>query len=121
MSKTKTTRRKVSKQPHRDMEQMIMENLPILSRSMTFSKMLQLDKSAVSIIRKWPWFFPPLCHRKDQASLTDIEKSRYICAFYMVNNDGAVETKSGASLPTFCSVFAAVRSRFQKLCLERNQ
>jgi len=67
-----------------------MENLPILSRSMTFSKMLQMDKSAASIIRKWPWFFPPLCHRKDQASLTDIEKSRYICAFYMVNNDGTL-------------------------------
>jgi len=90
MSKTKTTRRKMSKQPHRDMEQMIMENLPILSRSMTFSKMLQMDKSAASIIRKWPWFFPPLCHRKDQASLTDTEKSRYICAFYMVNNDGTL-------------------------------
>ena len=88
MSKAKTIRHKMSKQPHRNMEQMIMENLPILSRSMTFSKMLQMDKLAASIIRKWPWFFPPLCHRKDQASLTDIEKSRYICAFYMVNNDG---------------------------------
>jgi tyrosinase len=72
------------------MEQMVMENLPILSRSMTFSKMLQMDKSAASIIRKWHWFFPPLCNRKDQASLTDTEKSRYICAFYMVNNDGTL-------------------------------
>jgi len=35
--------------------------------------------------------------------------------------DLAVEKKSGASLATFCSVFAAVRSRFQKLCLERKQ
>lgn len=68
----------------------LMENLPILSRSMTFSKMLQMDKSAASIIRKWHWFFPPLCHRKDQASLTDVEKSRYICAFNMVNNDGTL-------------------------------
>jgi tyrosinase len=90
MPKTKTTHRKVSKQPHRHMEQMIMENFPILARSMTFSKMLQMDKSAASIIRKWPWFFPPLCHRKDQASLTDTEKSRYICAFNMVNNDGTL-------------------------------
>jgi tyrosinase len=90
MSKAKITRHKISKQTHRDLEQMIMENLPILSRSMTFSKMLQMDKLAASIIRKWPWFFPPLCHRKDQASLTDIEKSRYICAFYMVNNDGTL-------------------------------
>ena len=90
MTKAKTTRTKMSKKPHRDMEQMIMENLPILSRSMTFSKMLQMDKSAASIVRKWHWFFPPLCHRKDQASLTDTEKSRYICAFNMVNNNGTL-------------------------------
>ena len=90
MSKTKTTRDEMSKQPHCDLEQMIVENLPILSRSMTFSKMLQMDKSAAAVIRKWPWFFRPLCHRKDQASLTEIEKSRYICAFNMVNNDGTL-------------------------------
>jgi tyrosinase len=90
MLKKKTTRGKMSKQRHHDMEQMLLENLPILSRSMTFSKMLQMDKSAASIIKKWHWFFPPLCNRKDQASLTDTEKSRYICAFNMVNNDGTL-------------------------------
>jgi hypothetical protein len=63
MPKTKPNRRKGSKQPHRhmqhhrDLEQMVMENLPILSRSMTFSKMLEMDESAASIIRKWPCSF----------------------------------------------------------------
>jgi tyrosinase len=89
-AKLKVRSHSMSKQPHRGMEQMIMENLPILSRSMTFSKMLQMDKSAADIIKKWYWFFPPLCHRKDQAALTDTEKSRYICAFNMVNNDGTL-------------------------------
>jgi tyrosinase len=90
MPKTKTTHDKMSKQPQRDLEQLLMENLPMLSRSMTFSNMLQMDKSVASLISKWHWFFPPLCHRKDQASLTDVEKSRYICAFNMVNNDGTL-------------------------------
>src|SRR5262245_39801780 len=80
----------MSKPSHAVLESKLIENLPILSRSMTFSRMLQMDKSAISIIRKWPWFFPPLCHRKDQALLTDTEKARYICAFNMVNNDGTL-------------------------------
>jgi tyrosinase len=74
----------------RELEELLLANLPILSRSMTFSKMLQMDKSAASIIRKWPWFFPLLCNRKDQGALTDIEKSRYICAFNMINSDGTL-------------------------------
>ena len=74
----------------KELDELLMANLPILSRSMTFSKMLEMDRSAASIIKKWPWFFPPLCHRKDQASLTDTEKSRYICAFNMANNDGTL-------------------------------
>jgi len=52
--------------------------------------MLQMDKSLASIIRKWEWFFPAVCNRKDQATLTDTEKQRYICAFNMVNNDGTL-------------------------------
>lgn len=74
----------------KELEELLMENLPILKHSMTFSRMLLMDRSAASIIRKWPWFYPPLCHRKDQASLTDTEKSRYICAFNMVNSDGTL-------------------------------
>jgi len=72
------------------MESKVIENLPMLARSMTFSKMLQMDSSMASIVRKWPWFFPPLCRRKDQALMSDVEKARYICAFNMINNDGTL-------------------------------
>lgn len=75
---------------HRNIEQLVLDNLPTFSRSMTFAKMLEMDKASLSLMRKWPWFFPPICKRKDQATLTDIEKSRYICAFNMVNNDGTL-------------------------------
>jgi tyrosinase len=80
----------MSMSSHASLESKVIENLPMLARSMTFSRMLQMDKSAASIIKKWPWFFPPLCRRKDQALLTDTEKARYICAFNMVNNDGTL-------------------------------
>jgi tyrosinase len=73
-----------------DLEELLMTNLPMLSRSMTFSKMLEMDKSFASLIRKWTWFFPRLCNRKDQVLLTDTEKSRYICAFNMINSDGTL-------------------------------
>ena len=58
------------------LDEKILENLPILRNSMTFSKMLQMDTSVASLISKWHWFFPPVCQRKDQALLTDIEKAR---------------------------------------------
>lgn len=75
---------------HMKMEEKLRENLPFLPRSMTFAKMLEMDKSVASIIKKWHWFFPKICKRKDQALLTEIEKSRYICAFNMINNDGTL-------------------------------
>jgi len=75
---------------HIEIDKKLRENLPFLSRSMTFAKMLEMDKSVASIIKKWYWFFPRICKRKDQALLTGTEKSRYICAFNMVNNDGAL-------------------------------
>ncbi|HYK43735.1 MAG TPA: tyrosinase family protein [Parafilimonas sp.] len=72
-------------------EELLNENLRTVSRSpMTFAKMMEMDKSLASMISKWHWFFPPMCHRKDQATLTEIEKQRYICAFNMVNNDGTL-------------------------------
>jgi tyrosinase len=72
------------------LEDLLAQNLPFLTRSMTFAKMLQMDKANAAIIRKWPWFFPSLCHRKDQAALTENEKSRFLCAFNMVNADGTL-------------------------------
>jgi len=86
----KASKEKVAMHSKRNLEQLVMENLPLLTRSMTFSKMLEMDKAAVSQISKWPWFFPSICHRKDQATLTDTEKTRYLCAFNMVNNDGTL-------------------------------
>lgn len=73
-----------------EMDELLQENLPWLSRSMTFAKMLEMDKSASAFIKKWHWFFPPLCHRKDQALLTDTERERYLCAFNMINSDGTL-------------------------------
>ena len=86
----KSTKPRPDSHKMKELDELLLANLPVLSRSMTFSKMLQMDKSVISIIRKWPWFFPPLCNRKDQASLTDTEKSRYICAFNMINSDGTL-------------------------------
>jgi tyrosinase len=86
----KSTNRQPGTGMKKELEAFVLANLPVLQRSMTFSKMLQMDKSATSMIKKWPWFFPPLCNRKDQASLTDTEKSRYICAFNMANSDGTL-------------------------------
>src|SRR5262245_54256126 len=65
-------------------------NLPVLSRSMTFAKMVRAELAAVPDIRALSWLFPALCHRKDQLSLTDTEKARYLCAFSMINNDGTL-------------------------------
>ena len=73
-----------------NMEKLLLANLPILTKSMTFSKMMQMDKSAAEIIKNWGFFFPPICNRKDQAAMTATERERYICAFTMANNDGTL-------------------------------
>src|SRR5437763_3454168 len=70
--------------------ELLERNLPVLSRSMTFSKMVQDNHHFQHILRDLTWLFPPMCHRKDQAALTEAEKSRYICAFNMINNDGTL-------------------------------
>ncbi len=81
---------KMDMKPNRNIESLLAENLPNQMRSMTFSKMIQMDKSAAILMRKWPWFFPPVSIRKDQSELTDTEKSRFLCAFNMINNDGTL-------------------------------
>lgn len=69
---------------------LLARNLPLVSRSMTFAKMLRANISSLPNFKDLHWLFPPLCHRKDQAALTDVEKSRYICAFNMINSDGTL-------------------------------
>ncbi len=68
----------------------LLRNLPQLSRSMTFAKMLQENKKAIPNLKDLTWLFPKLCERKDQADLTDAQKARYICAFNMINADGTL-------------------------------
>jgi tyrosinase len=69
-------------------EALLQRNLPILAQSMTFSKMV--ERKALVNLKDLIWLFPPLCHRKDQAALTEHEKDRYLCAFNMINNDGTL-------------------------------
>jgi tyrosinase len=69
---------------------LVERNLPVLSRSMTFARMVQADSAFLRGRKDLEWLFPPICHRKDQAALTDTEKSRYICAFNMINSDGTL-------------------------------
>jgi tyrosinase len=64
-------------------------NLPILAQSMTFSKLVQSNLRFLNL-KDLLWLFPPICQRKDQAALTDNEKSRYLCAFDMINSDGTL-------------------------------
>jgi tyrosinase len=70
--------------------ELLERNLPVLARSMTFAKMVQANTKFSHIVKDLGWLFPPVCHRKDQAALTETEKSRYICAFNMINNDGTL-------------------------------
>ena len=71
-------------------EELLMRNLPSLSSSMTFAKMLFESKIEKSLLKNLYWLFHPICQRKDQAALTDVERERYICAFNMINNDGTL-------------------------------
>ena len=73
-----------------DAHRLLLErNLPVVARSMTFAKLVQPNLRFLNL-KDLLWLFPPICHRKDQAALTDNEKSRFICAFNMVNADGTL-------------------------------
>jgi tyrosinase len=75
---------------HAVQEELLLRNLPILSHSMTFARMVRENAKFIPHFKDLGWLFPAVCHRKDQAVLTDTEKSRYICAFNMINNDGTL-------------------------------
>jgi len=62
-------------------------NLPALTRAMSFADMVQDNVKFRPILKDLRWLFPPLCQRKDQAVLTETERSRYICAFNMINSE----------------------------------
>jgi tyrosinase len=69
---------------------LLARNLPLLSRSMTFAKMVRANLKAIPNLRDLRWLFPPICERRDQAALSDIDRSRYLCAFNMINSDGTL-------------------------------
>jgi tyrosinase len=71
-------------------EMLVMQNLPGRWRPMSFPEMVKHSRIFKEISRNLKWLFPPLCNRKDQAALTEIERSRYICAFNMINSDGTL-------------------------------
>src|SRR5215475_1607978 len=96
MAKTRARQVRVqaTKHPERHgagIEDMLLQrNLPALTRSMTFSRMVKENSRFLIAIKDLRWLFPPVCQRKDQAVLTETERSRYICAFNTINNDGTL-------------------------------
>lgn len=88
MSKARKTR--TTTRHHAHDVNLLQRNLPALTRSMTFARMVLENKALASLIRDFHWLFPPVCQRKDQAVMTETERSRYICAFNMINNDGTL-------------------------------
>jgi tyrosinase len=71
-------------------EVLLERNLPILTESNTFAKMLEADLSVLPNLRDLRWLFPTVCRRKHQAALSATEQERYLCAFEMINNDGTL-------------------------------
>ena len=82
--RTRTTRH------HAIDETLLQRNLPALVHSMTFAHMVEKNTAFAHAIKDLRWLFPPVCHRKDQAAMTETERSRYICAFNMINIDGTL-------------------------------
>jgi tyrosinase len=70
--------------------ELVVRNLPVLARSMTFATMMKDSIRALPHFKDIEWLYPRLCHRKDQAALTECEKQRYLCAFQMINSDGTL-------------------------------
>ncbi len=69
---------------------LVARNLPAIDSSMTFASMLATNAKAIAHLKDIKWLFPTICHRKDQAALTDNEKARYLCAFDLINRDGTL-------------------------------
>ena len=69
---------------------LLQRNLPILTRSMTFARMVEENEAFLRAVKDLRWLFPPICQRKDQAVMTETERSRYVCAFNMINSDGTL-------------------------------
>jgi len=80
---------------------------------MTFARMVQENTAFLHAIKDLRWLFPPLCQRKDQALLTETERSRYVCAFNMINNDGTLSVDSTKLSNALTSQNSDVQNFFQ--------
>ena len=87
--KVKPARHSAGDSGHGDTS-LLQRNLPALTRSMTFAQMVKENSRFLLAVKDLRWLFPPVCQRKDQAVLTETERSRYLCAFSMINNDGTL-------------------------------
>ena len=75
---------------HHGHDPRLLRNLPMLARSMSFANMVRPNLKVLPNWKDLIWLFPPLCQRKNQANLTATERTRYICAFNMINSDGTL-------------------------------
>lgn len=69
---------------------LLARNLPIFANTMTFATMARENLRFLPHRKDLTWLFPDLCHRKDQAALSETERDRYVCAFNMLNADGTL-------------------------------
>ena len=69
---------------------LVERNLPLLAQSMTFATLIKPNLRSIPNFKDLSWLFPALCHRKDQAALTENERERFLCAFNMLNADGTL-------------------------------
>ncbi len=69
---------------------LLQRNLPVLARSVTFGRMVRENTAFAASIMNFRLLFPPICQRKDQAVMTEAERSRHLCAFNMINSDGTL-------------------------------
>jgi|SRR4051812_36203540 len=77
---------------HHDVQEdeLLARNLPIFANTMTFATMARENLKFLPHRKDLSWLFPDLCHRRDQMTLSDTERERYICAFNMLNADGTL-------------------------------
>jgi tyrosinase len=77
---------------HHDVQEdeLLARNLPIFANTMTFASMARENLKFLPHRKDLSWLFPDTCHRRDQATLSDNERERYVCAFNMLNADGTL-------------------------------
>jgi len=75
---------------HAELSSVLVRNLPRLAQSMTFARMVRGDLKAIPNFKDLGWLFPKLCKRKSQCTMTANERSRFLCAFNMINADGTL-------------------------------